>query len=198
MDALRSCSCSSDGPDSGTLIGRLHRFVRRRVATKEDAEDIIQDAYLRVLRYSFEHEVADQERLLFSAARNLAVDSMRRRHARERATASYATLAEIALDWPTPDEELYVEQRLRIAESTVALLPERCREVFLLHHLDNLSYSQIAARRQISVSAVEKHMARAGLLINATIGREEQHSATSLPGYRRRSARAPNVTRQPT
>ena len=55
----------------------------------------------------------------------------------------------------------------------VALLPERCREVFLLHRVESLSYSQIAARCGISVSAVEKNIARACLLLGAAIAREE-------------------------
>jgi RNA polymerase sigma-70 factor (ECF subfamily) len=53
------------------------------------------------------------------------------------------------------------------------MLPERCREVFLLHRVESLSYSQIATRCGISVSAVEKNIARACLLLGAAMGREE-------------------------
>jgi RNA polymerase sigma-70 factor (ECF subfamily) len=151
------------------LTGRLRRFVRGRVATREDAEDVIQEAYLRVLRYSAEHVVESQERLLFSAAKNLAVDSRRRRHVRTRTATDYAVLEACTQSWPDADEVVYATQRLNKVEMAVAQLPPRCREVFLLHRLDGLSYSQVATQLGISVSAVEKHMARACLLLDTIL-----------------------------
>jgi RNA polymerase sigma factor (sigma-70 family) len=153
------------------LTGKLRRYIRSRVGSTDDAEDVIQEAYLRVLRYSMDHGVEDMERLLFSAAKNLAVDSLRRRRTRDKTATSYAALEADTQTWPALDEQLYVQQRLSSVETAVALLPERCREVFLLHRVEGLSYSQIAARCGISVSAVEKNIARACLLIGAGIGR---------------------------
>ena len=155
------------------LTGKLRRYVRPRVGSKDDAEDVIQEAYLRVLRYSVDHGVEDMERLLFSAAKNLAVDSIRRRRTRDKTATSYAVLEGDTQTWPALDEQIYLQQRLSSVEAAVAMLPERCREVFLLHRVESLSYSQIAARCGISVSAVEKNIARACLLLGAAIGREE-------------------------
>lgn len=148
------------------LTGRLRRFVRGKVASREDAEDVIQEAYLRVLRYSADHEVESRERLLFSAARNLAVDNGRRRAVRVRTATDYAVLEATTQTWPNADEVVYASQRLNKVEAAVAQLPPRCREVFLLNRLDGLSYTQVAAHLGISVSAVEKHMARACLLLD--------------------------------
>jgi RNA polymerase sigma factor (sigma-70 family) len=147
------------------LTGRLRRFVRARVSTREDAEDVIQEAYLRVLRYCAEHEVESQERLLFSAAKNLAVDSRRRHSVRQRTAADYAILESLTQTWPPADEVVYARQRLRSVEAAVARLPPRCREVFWYNRVDGLSYAQVAAHLGISASAVEKHMARACLLV---------------------------------
>jgi RNA polymerase sigma factor (sigma-70 family) len=151
------------------LTARLRKFVRGRVASREDAEDVIQEAYLRVLRYAAEHEVECRERLLFSAARNLAVDSLRRRTVRARTAMDYAVLETTTQAWPNTDEVVYAGQRLSMAEAAVAQLPPRGREVFLLNRNDGLSYTQIAAHLGISVSAVEKHMARACLLLDGMI-----------------------------
>jgi len=162
------------------LTGKLRRYVRPRVGSKDDAEDVIQEAYLRVLRYSVDHGVEDMERLLFSAAKNLAVDSIRRRRTRVKTATSYAALEADTQAWPAPDEQVYVQQRLSSIEAAVALLPERCREVFLMHRVESLSYSQIAARCGISVSAVEKNIARACLLLGAVISREETSARRDL------------------
>jgi RNA polymerase sigma factor (sigma-70 family) len=151
------------------LTGRLRRFVRARVLSREDAEDVIQEAYLRVLRYSAEHEVESRERLLFSAAKNLAVDNGRRRSTRERTATDYAILEACTQTWPAADEVVYASQRLKSVEAAVAQLPPRCREVFLCSRVDGFSYSQVAAHLGISVSAVEKHMARACLLIDTML-----------------------------
>ena len=152
------------------LTERLRRFVRSRVASRHDAEDVIQEAYLRVLRYSAEHVVHSEERLLFSAAKNLAVDNRRRQKVWERSVADCALLA--AVDSPASDEVVEARQRLKHVEEAIALLPGRCRAVFLMHRIEGMSYSQIAKSVGISVSAVEKHIARACLSIDAYVNGE--------------------------
>jgi RNA polymerase sigma factor (sigma-70 family) len=151
------------------LTERLRRFVRVFVESREDAEDVIQEAYLRVLRYSAEHEVEHPERLLFSTARNLAVDARRRRKVRERTEARYALVEACAFDWPASDEVEEARQRLQRVEAAVMNLSPRCRAVFFMHRLEGMSYSQIATHCGISVSAVEKHIARACLHIDAKV-----------------------------
>lgn len=156
------------------LTGRLRRFVRRRVASREDAEDVIQEAFLRLLRYLADHEVENEERLLLAAAKNLAADSIRRRRTRDKTAIDYAVLAAAEQNCLTPEDEIYTQQRLHSVADALTLLPPRCREVFLLHRVDNLTYSQIAVRRGISMSAVEKHIARACLLLDARVNQVER------------------------
>ena len=151
------------------LTGRLRRFVRPRVATPEDAEDVIQDAYLRVLRYSARQQVKDRERLLFSVAKNLAVDSHRRHRARQRTIASCALLFHGASEGPAAEEMADLWQRLSQIETAISSLPPRCRQVFLMHRLEGMSYGQIARACAISPSAVEKHMARASGMLDSTL-----------------------------
>lgn len=156
------------------LHGRLRRFVRRRVATHEDAEDVIQEAYFRLLRYLADHEVDNEEHLLVTAARNLAADSVRRQRTRYRTAVDYAVISASEQNWLTPEDELDMQQRVQNLADALASLPPRCREVFLLHRVENLTYSQIATHCGISVSTVEKHIARACSLIDAKINADAQ------------------------
>lgn len=158
------------------LRARLRRFVRSRVRTPDDIDDVIQEAHLRVLRYSSRHLVESEERLLFTAAKNLAVDSRRRHSARERVATNYAVLQQSIDSWPSADEVVYATERLQIAERAVAQLPARCREAFLLNRIDGLSYSEVARRLGISTSAVEKLMARACLYIDAIVNSDESNT----------------------
>jgi RNA polymerase sigma-70 factor (ECF subfamily) len=52
-------------------------------------------------------------------------------------------------------------ERLETVKFVLGQMPERTREVFLMHRLDGMKYREIAATFGISVSAVEKHIARA-------------------------------------
>jgi len=155
------------------LTERLRRFIRSRVANRHDAEDVIQDAYVRVLRYAAEHVVESEERLLFSTAKNLALDSRRRSKVREKNVTECAVLA--AEDSPAADEVIDARQRLMHVEAAIAALPPRCRDVFLMHRIDGLTYGEIARSVGISVSAVEKHIARACLTIDVYLNGEHHN-----------------------
>jgi RNA polymerase sigma factor (sigma-70 family) len=164
VDAMPEASTVRD-----ELTCRLRRFVRPRVATPEDAEDVIQDAYLRVLRYSAGRRVQDRERLLFSVAKNLAVDNRRREQARQRTLVNRELLDCSASEWPAAEHVADLWQRLSQLETAISLLPPRCRQVFLMHRLEGMSYGQIARACAISPSAVEKHIARASGMIDSTL-----------------------------
>ena len=76
---------------------------------------------------------------------------------------------------PAPDvqEILAGQQRLQRLMLGLQRLPPRCREVFLLNRSEGLSYIQIADRLDISLSMVEKHIARAAFFLrNWMVGSE--------------------------
>jgi RNA polymerase sigma factor (sigma-70 family) len=62
-------------------------------------------------------------------------------------------------------EVVEVRARLERVKEGLARLSPRTREVFLMHRLSNLKYHEIAARLEISSSAVEKHVAKAVLFL---------------------------------
>lgn len=95
-----------------TYLRQLQKFLRRRGASREEAEDLVQEAVLRLHVYSNEgKQVRDTEAFLMRIALNLAVDA--RRHARadryERESIEELNLVAVG---PTPDEVLVAEQRL--------------------------------------------------------------------------------------
>lgn len=66
---------------------------------------------------------------------------------------------------PTPDEVYSDQQRLLRVRRGLERLRPRTREVFLMHRLDGMSYLQIAESLSVSVSMVEKHIARASYFL---------------------------------
>jgi len=138
----------------------LRAQLRRRGCTHEDAEDLIQQAYLRVFEYCRRGEVREPEKVLVRTVSNLSLNARRDQGRRPHADASLEELLLVDAA-PLPDEAVAVQERLREVVDTLQSVVARCREAFLLHRVDGLSYQQIARQMGVSVSTVEKRIARA-------------------------------------
>jgi RNA polymerase sigma factor (sigma-70 family) len=148
---------------------RLEKLLRRRGRTREDAEDIIQEAFLRVKIYCDEGgEVKQPEAFLVRTVLNLARDVRDREH-RELYVDQRVEALVISDCSNKPDEVLAAEDRLRELERTLDAISPRTKEVFFMHRLDGLSYAQIADHFDVSVSSIEKHIAKAMSALGRTL-----------------------------
>ena len=152
-------------------LRRLTDLLRGMGRSREDAEDLIQEAFLRLHIYCQTHEVREQEAFLVRTVQNLSVDSQRRAHRNLYVDdpVEALPLLDIRLQ---PDEDVAVQQRLEQVRAVLDALKPRTREVFLMHRIEGYSSAQIAERFEISVSAVEKHIARAVLALMSVVERE--------------------------
>jgi RNA polymerase sigma-70 factor (ECF subfamily) len=146
-------------------IRRLKQLLRRRGQSREDAEDLVQEAFLRLHTFLKDgHEVQKPEAFLTRIALNLAVDA-RRRDKRDRRDHFVAeTVEELALQdfGPSPEEVFAAERRLiQIQQVLDTRVCKRTREIFFLHRLEGFTHDEIAMRMGMSVRTVEKHIARA-------------------------------------
>ena len=139
--------------------------------SREDAEDLIQEAFLRLHIYCQTHEVREQEAFLVRTVRNLSVDSHRRAHRELYVEDPVETLPLVDVRL-APDEDVAVQQRLDRVRAVLDALKPRTREVFLMHRVEGYSSAQIAEHFEISVSAVEKHIARAVLALMSIVETE--------------------------
>jgi RNA polymerase sigma factor (sigma-70 family) len=149
-----------------SLLAKLRRLLRSRGRTAEDSDDLIQEAFLRLQVYCREKVVAQSEAFLVRTALNLSIDDRRRARNRTAVASPLEALSIVDLN-PKPDEVYEAEQRFSRVRAALDALSPRCREVFLLHRVDGCSYGQIAAQLSISVSTVEKHMAKAAMFIDS-------------------------------
>jgi RNA polymerase sigma factor (sigma-70 family) len=166
-------------------LAPLQRYLRRLLGNSPEAEDIAQDAYLRVYPVVKEQSVEYPEALLYVTARRLAINRLKRRgispfsrEAPDFDTAPSAT--------PGVEQQVMARQEWRLLEQAIADLPEGCRAVLLLRKIEMLSHREIASRLGIAVSTVEKQHARALRLLRAALPHEAtRQSATTAPGDRR-------------
>ena len=145
---------------------RLLKLLQRR-GQSQDAEDLIQEALLRLHEYCQSRPVRDEEAFLARCVTNLAIDRHRReRHhlyAEQSVEELEATLG-LVDSAPGPDEVFAAQQRLERIRSALDAVSTRTREIYFAHRA-GYSYAEIASYLGISSSAIEKHIARAVLAI---------------------------------
>ena len=133
---------------------RLLGFIRRRVRTEEDAEDILQDVFYQLLSgYSVTEPIEKLTSWLFTVAKNKIIDWYRKRKpeplpsrvSRENDEAAPLNLEDILFDPAQNADETY-ENSIVWTELADALdeLPAEQREVFVMHELEGKSFKEIA------------------------------------------------------
>ncbi len=135
----------------------LLRYLRGLLVRREDAEDIAQETYVRLMRAGSPGQSELHVRAsMFRAATNLAYDRFRQRRAHGRQDDS--ELPELPDEAPQAERIVAMEQALRVVERTLLALSPRCRQVFLLRTSHEQSYEAIAERLGISKRTVEREM----------------------------------------
>jgi RNA polymerase sigma factor (sigma-70 family) len=142
------------------FAGELTAFVRRRVGAVE-ADDVVQETYLRVMQYANQIELEHPRAYLFRIAANVTFDhnkvmkSDRDRFDSEVDPDSFHSEA--------PDQEADCEARQRLQRCLAALerMPAIYRHVFLLHRIDGMTQSEIAEALDMPKRTVERYIARA-------------------------------------
>jgi RNA polymerase sigma-70 factor (ECF subfamily) len=138
----------------------LLRYLRDLLARREDAEDVAQETYLKLVNADgLEHSEVRVRAFMFRVATNLAYDRFRQRRTRGRHEDT--ELVALADDAPSADRVVALEQAASIVERTLLGLPVRCRQVFLLRVSHEWSYEAIAERLQVSKRTVEREMQQA-------------------------------------
>lgn len=157
------------------LRGELLRFLVARSGNPAEAEDLLQELWLRV-RDAAPGPVANGRAYLYRAAQNLVLERLRgarRRETRDKdwSDAQAETVPGDRVD-PQPQalDRLIARQDIDALRAAIAQLPEGAGRAFRLHKLEGLPHSEVAARLGISRSGVEKHIAVAMAHLRRTLG----------------------------
>jgi RNA polymerase sigma-70 factor (ECF subfamily) len=154
----------------------LISFFSRRIANAGDAEEMAQEVFFRLAKRPDVLAEPAIEGYLFEAAANLVRDQARRDRVRNPGGQVQIDTIELSSDEPSAERTVEGKRRLRVVLDALAELSPKCRSVFLLHRYRSMPQSEIAKEFGISVSAVEKHIARALLHLKAALkeGADEQ------------------------
>ncbi len=138
---------------------QLTRFLAVRLGNRDEAEDVIQDMWLRLARFPT-GPVAEPKAYLFRMAANLATDrrvSAARRGARENA---WLSVQPESAEFPDGEQQLVAKDELEHVERILEGMPERMRQALIMFRLEEKSQKLIAYNLGITVSGVEKLLRR--------------------------------------
>ncbi|MBI1686788.1 RNA polymerase sigma factor [Caulobacter hibisci] len=144
--------------------GWLSTMLRKRYGAAA-AEDLAQDTFLRAARYRFDDDVRYPKALLMRIADNLARDQQRRDLSRPLDNVDDETLGSVG--YPAPQVEAVTFKEVLLA------LPPELRDVFILSHVEGLTYAEIARLKGLPLTTVHHRMRKALERVSAAM-RDEQ------------------------
>jgi RNA polymerase sigma factor (sigma-70 family) len=135
--------------------GSLRSWLRGKFPALSDPDNLVQESLARVWQARITGKVSSPKALLFTTARNLALDQLRRRQV--VGIDAIAEIADLAVfeDGPTAADTAAHNQELELLTQAIQSLPERCRQVLTLRKIYGLPQREIAAQLGITEHTVE-------------------------------------------
>jgi len=137
----------------------LRAFLQRHFPTMRDIDDLMQEAYVRLIRAYQAGTIAEPRAYLFRTARNLACDHFRRRQPVSLEVLEEKQRQSVVEEKADAAETASHAQEIELLIEAIHALPTRCREVLTLRKLHGLSYRDIATRLGITESTVNAQLA---------------------------------------
>jgi RNA polymerase sigma-70 factor (ECF subfamily) len=146
------------------LFAKIRARLRRHGRSSHEAEDLVQDAYVKFTLYEKEKVVEKPEAFLMTTAINLSKDRYRAEARRgEEALVEDEVIMDTA---PSIEDVTLSRERVARLEACLARLPQKTYDIFVAHRIEGLRYQDIARIHRLSISSVEKHIAKALLMVS--------------------------------
>jgi RNA polymerase sigma factor (sigma-70 family) len=152
----------------------LIRFLALRLRSQQEAKEVAQEAYVRLLKLDQPGAVSFLRAFLFKTAANLAVDRIRHEQTARHATRDIKFMEEFG-GHPTPEQFASDAEQLKLVQKLVNELPPKCRRAFLLHKLHGLDFADVAKQMGLGERMVRTYVVRAVIYCRA--GLDAAHAA---------------------
>jgi RNA polymerase sigma factor (sigma-70 family) len=161
-----------------THEGMLMRFLSRVWSRRDEHPDIRQEAYARVYEAARKGRPLAPKAFLFSTARNLMADRVRRERIVSIQASGEKEYLNVLVDEVSPERRVSASQELeRLARAFDRLSPH-CREVIWLRRVKDLSQKEVAHRMGLAEKTIEKHLREGARLL-------AQYMRAHMPQQRR-------------
>ena len=137
----------------------LMRFLTGKLKSTQEAKEVAQEAYVRLLQLDSASGVNHMQGFLFKVAGNLAANRVKSTRRRERIdNIEFFTDASVA---PSPEVEVAAQQMIETLIASIEELPAKCRFAFVMHRLQGYELAEVAQSMQISERMVRIYIERA-------------------------------------
>ena len=152
------------GPTYKRLRGALMRYTSRYFRRSHEIEDVVQEAFVKVLEVQGDRTIDSIDAYLFRTARNIALNKLGKSDYKlTEALGDLIAEPDIAVS-PTLEQEYESRQQFELFCESLVDLPERCQQAFVLRRVYGFTQAEIAERMEISVNTVEMHLGKGVVL----------------------------------
>ena len=144
-----------------------YNLARWLVRHDQDAEDVVQEAYLRAFKFFGGYRGGESRTWLLTIVRNTCYSWLQRNRARELTDSIDDSHEEATIDFSNPELRLIQKADAQMVRAALAELPLEFREVMVMRELEELSYKEIATIADLPIGTVMSRLAR---------GRKRLHS----------------------
>ena len=132
------------------MRNELHSHVVAKLSNVHDAEDVVQEVYIRLARLDEDHQLENTNLrgYIYTIASNLSINVLRKRTYTGGIYNDEAEVEDASSNLTEPALLLEQQQKAEMLRAAIASLPPKCREVFLLYKFRNLSQKQISYAAQ--------------------------------------------------
>jgi len=142
-------------------LNAAYNLARWLTRNDHDAEDVVQEAYLRALRFFGGFRGDDARPWLLAIVRNTCFDWMRRNRPQEMTESFDEEMHVVIDDRETPEASLLRRADQAMVRRAIEALPITWREVIILREIEGLSYKEIADVAGVRIGTVMSRLARA-------------------------------------
>ena len=187
-DAFESKSRKTQVQQLLDHLDAAYNLARWLTKNEHDAEDIVQDSYLRAIRHFGSFHGGEGRAWLLTIVRNRCYDSARHKGVRERTTPFDEDLHNTRQATLDPETSLLQKERTGLLREALAELPLELREVLVLRELEELSYREIASIARIPVGTVMSRLSRGRKQLQQVLlvpknGEEDDPQVAAAAGY---------------
>jgi RNA polymerase sigma factor (sigma-70 family) len=139
---------------------QLKSYLRGTYPSVRDLDDVVQESYLRTWQAKMRHPIVSAKSFLFRIARNLAIDTVRRK--KTAATDFSVDFDRLAV----LEESAHVaaalgrQEKIDLLIDALSTLPERTREIIFLRKFQNVPQKQVASQLGVSERTVESQLSK--------------------------------------
>ena len=158
----------------------LMRYLARVCPNGEDIADLRQDVYAKAFEAAKVERPVHVRSFLFTIARNLAIDRIRRNRIVSIEPAGDSEVLNVSVDELSPERRVSSHQKLKALGAAFGQQPARCREVLWLRKVHEVPQAKVAERLGVSVRTVEFHVQKGMRLLARILSSDGTESARNV------------------